>query len=88
MLCACTSYATCANLAAIRDVLTQGVDVLVINEVTLFWQKLHGFFLNFLLRAAAFAPLFLGSFKARLFLAPIVVLLFEGPSFLKEFRAL
>ncbi len=39
-----------------------------------------GYARNFLLRAAAFAPLFLGSFKARLFLAPIVVLLFEGPS--------
>jgi len=39
--------------------------------------------LNFLLRAAAFAPLFFGSLSVRLLRAPIVVLLFGCPS-LKE----
>ena len=62
MLCACTSYATCANLAAIRDVLTQGVDVLVINVSNFVLAEAAWLLHEFLIKSCCFSALILRLF--------------------------
>ena len=62
MLCACTSYATGANLAAIRDVLTQGVDVLVINVSNFVLAEAAWLLLKLLIKSSSFRALILRLF--------------------------
>ena len=78
MLGACTGDSASADLAAIGDVFAKGGDIFVIDIGHLVATEAARLLLELLISAAAFAPLFFGSRRALLFLAPIMVLLF-GP---------
>ena len=62
MLCACTRYATGTNLAAIRDVLTQGINVLVIDISNFVLAETAWLLLELLIKSSSFSALILRLF--------------------------
>ena len=62
MLCTCTCDATGANLATIRDVLTQGIDVLVIDISNFVLAEAAWLLLKLLIKGSSFCALILRLF--------------------------
>ncbi len=59
MLCACTCYSASADLAAIRDVLTKGRDIFVIDICDLVATEAAWLLLELLIQGSSFRALVL-----------------------------